>query len=299
MIARLDSRLTGALLVAGAALFWSTGGPLFRFIRGADEWTIAFWRAVFLVAALMCVLAVMERGRVVSAFMRSGWRGLASGICFGFMMTGFMLALARTSVANTMLLMTAAPVFAALLGWAVLAERPRPMVWVAMAAAAGGIALMVATDLGSGAMLGNAFALLIAVAAAVNIVILRGAREVNMIPAIIIGGVISGLVSLPIADHVGVTDTNLALIFLLGVVQLGLGAILYIFGARHLPAAETTLIAMLESVLSPIWVWLLLNEVPTPYGLAGGAIVLGAVVALTLSAARRRGDRAAVTQPVA
>jgi drug/metabolite transporter, DME family len=298
MTARLESRMTGALLVAGAALFWSSGGLIFRYIRGADEWTIAFWRAVFLVTTLLGVLAVMERGRVVSAFMRVGWRGVASGVCFGFMMTGFMLALARTSVANTMLLMTAAPVFAALLGWAVLGERPRAMVWVAMAAAAGGIALMVVTDIGGGAMIGNLFALLIAVAAAVNIVVLRGARAVNMIPAIIIGGVISGLVSLPIADHAGLTSTNLALMFLLGVVQLGLGAILYIFGARHLPAAETTLIAMLESVLSPLWVWLLLREAPTTYGLAGGAIVLGAVVALTLSAARRR-ERVAAAQPAA
>ncbi len=279
--------MTGALLVAGAALVWSSGGPIFRFIRGAEDWTIAFWRAIFMVTALLAMLAVMERGRIVSAFMRSGWRGLASGACFGIMMTGFMLALARTTVANTMLLMASAPLFAALLGWAVLAERPRPAVWAAMAAAAGGIALMVATDLGRGAMLGNLFALIIAMAAAVNIVILRGAREINMIPAIIIGGVISALISLPVADHAGLTRLNLVLIFLLGVVQLGLGATLYIFGARHLPAAETTLIALLESVLAPIWVWILLGEVPTPYGIAGGAIVLGAVVALTLSSARR------------
>jgi drug/metabolite transporter (DMT)-like permease len=283
-----DPRTAGALLVAGAALFWSTGGVIFRYIRGAEDWTIAFWRALFLVAALMIVLAIMERGRIVRAFMRAGWRGLASGACFGVMMTGYMLALARTSVANTMLLMTAAPVFAALLGWAVLAERPRPAVWLAMAAAGGGIALMVATDVGGGAMLGNAFALLIAATSAVNIVILRGAREINMIPAIIIGGVFSGLVSLPLADHVGTDAINLFLIFLLGVVQLGCGALLYIFGARHLQAAETTLIAMLESVLAPIWVWLLLDETPTAYGLAGGAIVLGAVAALTIASARRR-----------
>ena len=280
--------MTGALLVAGAALFWSSGAPIFRHIQGVEDWTIAFWRAVFLVAALVAVLAVMERGRVLRAFMRVGWRGLASGACFGVMMTGFMLALARTSVANTMLLMTAAPVFAALLGWAVLAERPRPAVWAAMAAAACGIALMVAADLGSGALLGNLIALAIAVAAAVNIVILRGAREINMIPAIAIGGVISGLISLPFADHAGASGLNLFLIFLLGVVQLGCGAIFYIFGARHLQAAETTLIAMLESVLAPIWVWLLLGEIPTTYGLAGGAIVLAAVVAITVASARRR-----------
>jgi drug/metabolite transporter, DME family len=288
MQATTEKRMTGALLVVGAALFWSTGAPIFRHIRGVEDWTIAFWRAVFLVAALTAVLAVMERGRVLRAFMRAGWRGLASGVCFGVMMTGFMLALARTSVANTMLLMTAAPVFAALLGWAILAERPRPAIWAAMAAAACGIALMVAGDLGSGAMLGNLIALSIAVAAAVNIVILRGAREINMIPAIAIGGVISGLLSLPFADHAGAGGLNLFLIFLLGVVQLGCGSILYLYGARHLQAAETTLIAMLESVLAPIWVWLLLGETPTAYGLAGGAIVFAAVAALTIASARRR-----------
>jgi len=294
MSASKESRATGVLLVAGAALFWSSGGLLFRSIRGAEDWTIAFWRAVFMVAALLLVLAVMERGRVWSAFMRAGWRGLASGLCFGIMMTGFMLALARTSVANTMMLMAAAPFFAALLAWAVLGERPRAAVWLTMIAAIAGIALMVATDLRPGALLGNLFALAIALAAAANIVVLRGAREINMIPAIVIGGVFSGLISLPLADHVGMGGVNLLLIFLLGVVQLGVGAILYIFGARHLPAAETTLIALLESVLAPLWVWLLLRETPTPYGLAGGALVLAALVALTLTAGRRRAESRAV-----
>ncbi|MFO0988663.1 MAG: DMT family transporter [Alphaproteobacteria bacterium] len=288
MLAGTESLTTGVLLVSGAALFWSSGAPIFRHIRGVEDWTIAFWRAAFLVAALLAVLAITERGRVFGAFMRAGWRGLASGACFGVMMTGFMLALARTSVANAMLLMAAAPVFAALLGWAVLSERPRPAIWAAMAAAACGIALMVAGDLGSGAMLGNLIALSIAVAAAVNIVILRGARQLNMIPAIAIGGVISGLLSLPFADHAGTDALNLVLIFLLGVVQLGCGSILYLYGARHLQAAETSLIAMLESVLAPLWVWLLLGETPTAYGLAGGAIVFGAVAALTLVSARRR-----------
>lgn len=283
-----ESRPTGALLVLGAALFWSTGGLLFRHIQGVEDWTINFWRAVFLVAALLAVLAVMERGRVFGAFGRAGWRGLASGICFGVMMTGFMLALARTSVANVMMLMASAPFFAALLAWAVLGERPHAAVWIAMLAAAGGIALMVAGDLGRGALAGNLLALVIALAAAANIVVLRRARDVNMIPAIAIGGIAAALVSLPFANHAGVAGANLVLIFVLGVVQLGAGAILYIFGARHLPAAEVTLIAMLESVLAPLWVWLILDEAPTLHVLIGGGMVLAAVAALTLYAARRR-----------
>lgn len=284
------------LLVAGAALFWSSGGLLFRFIKGADDWTINFWRGVFLVVVLLGVLAIMERGRVLQVFARAGWRGVASGLCFGAMMTGFMLALARTSVANVMMLMATAPFFAALLAWAILGERPRAAVWIAMAAATGGIGLMVAGDLGSGAVAGNLIALGIAAAAALNIVVLRGARSVNMIPAIAIGGIVATLVSLPFANHVGAEGVNLLLIFLLGVVQLGAGAILYVMGARHLPAAEVTLIALLESVLSPLWVWLILDETPTLHVVLGGALVLTAVVALTLYAARRR---PAAIQPAA
>jgi drug/metabolite transporter (DMT)-like permease len=288
MTAAAESRVTGVALVAGAALVWSSGGPLFRYIKGAEAWSITLWRAIFLVAALLLVIAVMERGRVLAAFLRVGWRGLASGLCFGIMMTGYMLALAHTTVANTMVLMAAAPFLAALLAWAVLGERPRAAVWATMAAAVAGIVLMVAgDDLGSGAMVGNLLAFTIAAAAAANVVILRRARQINMVPAIAIGGIVSGLAALPIADHVGIGGVNLVLIFLLGVVQLGGGCILYIFGSRHLSAAETTLIALLESVLSPLWVWLLLDETPTAYALAGGALVLGSVVALTLATARR------------
>jgi len=283
-----ESRTTGVLLVAGAALFWSSGGLLFRFIKGADDWTINFWRGVFLVVVLLGVLAVTERGRVLQVFARAGWRGVASGLCFGTMMTGFMLALARTSVANVMMLMASAPFFAALLAWAILGERPRAAVWITMAAATGGIGLMVAGDLGSGAVAGNLIALGIAAAAALNIVVLRGARSVNMIPAIAIGGLVATLVSLPFANHVGAEGVNLVLIFLLGVVQLGAGAVLYVMGARHLPAAEVTLIALLESVLSPLWVWLILDETPTIHVVLGGLLVLTAVVALTLYSARRR-----------
>jgi hypothetical protein len=90
-----------------------------------------------------------------------------------------------------------------------------------------------------------------------------------------------------VSSTVRASGLNLFLIFVLGFVQLGCGAVLYIFGARHLQAVETTLIAMLESVLAPIWVWLLLGETPTPYGLAGGAIVFAAVVGITIASAQR------------
>jgi drug/metabolite transporter (DMT)-like permease len=282
----LQPRLAGALMVAAAALCWSSGGAFVRLIEKADAWTQAFWRQAFMVATLLIVLAVMERGRVAAAFLAPGWRVLASGLCFAVMMTGYLLALAKTTVANTLLIMAAAPFLAALLAWALLAEKPALRLWVAMAVAFAGIGIMVAGDLGGGALVGNLLALSIAAAAAVNICVLRGSGAVNMIPAVILGGAISALVALPFASFAAPTAGDFVYLFLLGAVQLGLGCAIYVYGARHLSAAEATLLALLETVLSPVWAWLVVGEVPSNAALAGGALVLAAVLFVAHANAR-------------
>ena len=274
----LQPKLAGALMVAAAALCWSSGGAFVRLMEKADAWTQAFWRQTFMVATLLIVLAAMERGRVAAAFRAPGWRTLASGACFAVMMTVYLLALAKTTVANTLLIMAAAPFLAALLAWALLAERPALRLWIAMAVAFVGIAIMVAGDLGAGALIGNLMALAIAAAAAVNICVLRGAGAVNMIPAVILGGAISAAIALPFASPAAPSAADFLYLFLLGAGQLGLGCALYVYGARQLTAAEATLLALLETVLSPVWAWLVVREVPSNPALMGGALVLAAVL---------------------
>ncbi|HYD31738.1 MAG TPA: DMT family transporter, partial [Azospirillaceae bacterium] len=183
-----------------------------------------------------------------------------------------------TSVANTMVLMSGSPLVAAVLARFVLGERLSGRTLIAIALALAGITVMVAGSLGGGGMVGNLFALLVAVCFGANIVVLRSKPGVDMVPTTMIAGILSALMALPFASPLSVSGHDLALVALMGCMQLALGLLLFVTGSRHLSSAETGLLTLLESVLAPIWVWIGIGETPTVPTLVGGSVVLAALV---------------------
>jgi drug/metabolite transporter (DMT)-like permease len=281
----------GVALLAGASLCWSLGGILIRLLDASD-WTIVFWRSVFMALTLLAVLALWTRGRLLDAFRAAGWKGALSGAFMACAFICFILSITRTTVANTLVLMASAPFFSAIVGRVLLGERLAPRAWLAMAAAVAGIALMFAGELGPGELVGNLLALAVALAFAGNIVVLKRAGGANMVPAVILGGLFSAIVALPLAEPLAVAPHEFGVLLALGAVQLGLGLTFYVFGARHLPAAEVSLMGLLETVLSPLWVWLFIAERPSDTALIGGALVVLSLAALALAGGR--GTRAPV-----
>lgn len=278
--------LKGVLLLAGAALCWSLGGILIRLVEASD-WTIVFWRSVFMALTLLIVLAIWSRGRLAEPFRAAGWKGVLSGAFMACAFICFVLSITRTTVANTLVITASAPFFSAIAGRLLLGERVAPRAWAAMGAAVAGIALMFLGELGPGELVGNILALVVALAFAGNIVVLKRAGDANMVPAVILGGLFSAIIALPLAAPLDVTAPEFGILFALGAVQLGLGLTFYVFGARHLPAAEVSLMGLLETVLSPLWVWIFIAERPSDTALLGGALVILSLVALTLSTGRR------------
>lgn len=287
-------RLRGALMVAGAALFWSSGGLLARLIS-ADPWTTVFWRSLFAAAFLFAYLLWRERGRGLVPFREAGWAGLAVGVCFGTASTLFVLSLSLTNVANTLIVLSTSPFMAALLGWVVLGERVRARTWAAMAAAFAGIALMVIHSAATGNVLGDLLAFGPPLAVAIATVQIRRKRSVRMMPAGVAAAVFAMILTLPFARPTEILAADLPLLVLFGVAQLGVGMILFLNGARWIPAAEASLIALVEVILAPLWVWLLLHEVPAEAALWGGGIVLAALVVHALLDAR---DARSVNAPI-
>jgi len=286
------ARPRGVLLVAGAALCWSSGGLLARLVD-TDTWTTVFWRGIFCAAFLLVVTGAQARGapsaRAGGRAGTLGWPGLAMAVCFATASTCFINALARTSVANTLIIQSTSPFIAGLLGWLWLGERVGRRTWLAMAAALAGTALLASRSWAAGSLAGDLLALVTAAVFATAAVIVRRYREVNMAAAAGLAGLLGAAFAWWPARPGAADVQDLALLALFGCAQLGLGLILFTAGARLIPVAEASLIAVLESVLGPIWVWLALGETPSPASLAGGAIVLGALVvhtALDLRAAR-------------
>ncbi len=282
------ARRRGYLMVAGAAILWSTGGLIVRHLS-TDGWTTIFWRAGFCALFLLGYIAVSERGRVQASFRAMGAAGLLLALCFAAASMSFVMALQRTTVANTLIIQSTSPFIAALIGRAVLKERVRPRAWAAMACALAGVTAMVSASFGRGSLTGDLTAMIIPVAFALAVVIVRRHPQVRMAPAVALAVLIQAAIAAALTDGVGAGGRDLLLLALFGAGQLGLGLVLFVTGGRLLPAAETALLCMLENILGPLWVWMVLGENPGLPAVVGGAVVLAALgvhTALDLRAPR-------------
>jgi drug/metabolite transporter (DMT)-like permease len=267
----------GALLVAAAALCWSSGGLIVRLVH-TEPWTTSLWRSVFASVCLAVVLSVARRRSIVAQWWDGGRPVLLVASCMALASTCFIFSLAHTSVANTLILMSLGPYVAGALGWLLLDERVAPRTWLAMGAAMAGAVIMVSDSYRHGAIIGDILAMFMAVSFAVATVLIRRRPDVQMTSAAALATALTGLIALPMAHPFEATGRDLALLGFFGMGQFAVGFLLFMAGARLIPVAESSLIGMLETVLGPLWVWLVLSERPGAATLTGGSLILGALV---------------------
>jgi drug/metabolite transporter (DMT)-like permease len=285
-----DFRL-GVLLVAGAAITWSFGGTIARFIAAEDAWAVVFWRSFFASSFLLLFMLWRDGPRAtVQMFHAMGWPGLGVACCFGIASSSFVVALQYTTVANILLTQAAAPLFAALLAWIVFRERVNLATWAAIAAVIFGVAIMVSASFtGEVSPIGDGLALIITVLFSAAIVITRHHPEVRMTPAVCLGTAMACGAAFLLSGPLAVSMPDAFWLFLFGAVNLGAGLAMFVTGARLVPAALAALVSTLEPVLGPVWVWLFHGEVPGTRTVIGGAIVFVALLAHILNDRRRRG----------
>jgi drug/metabolite transporter (DMT)-like permease len=268
----------GLLCCSLAAIIWSTGGAIVRTV-GADGWTTIFWRSVFAALFLAGLILLRERRRFFAVFLEAPWASIGMGLCFAVASTAFVIALEYTTVAKILFLQGISPFIAAVASWFILKEKVGPRTWGAMAVALIGIGIMeIEAFGGGGSLVGDLLGIAIGAAFAGATVIVRCNRKVRMIPAAFYATIFAGIVAFTQAPTLAVTNHDLIYLFFFGFGQLGLGMALYTSGARHIPAAQASLAALLEPALGPIWVWLIYAENPGIYAVVGGVILIGSLI---------------------
>jgi drug/metabolite transporter (DMT)-like permease len=285
----------GVLLVVLATCFFSLSGVLVRLTEAAGSWQIIFYRSLALTGTMLALLAIHYRHRLVAAIREAGWDALLAGAASSGALVLFILSLETITVANALFMSGIAPFITALLGRVFLKEPIPVITWLAMLLGMAGILVMVEGAVSFDRLVGNLLALGGAVSFALMSFFLRRGRQGDMLPASLASGVISAGLALVVlcsaADlragfAIGMRD--LALCITMGVVQLGLGMVCYTRGARHMPAAQLQLVAMVELALSPLWVWLVVAEVPPPAALLGGMLILAATFIQAVAGGWRR-----------
>jgi DME family drug/metabolite transporter len=280
-------RTRGVLLVACAGLLWSTSGLGVRLMEDATAWQIVFFRGLFQSAAIFAVVFHRHRGELRRAFLRIGLPGVVGALALAVSYTGMIIALTRTTVALTVFVFSAAPLVSGALAWLVLREPMRWITGAALGVAVLGIFVMTLGESAGGHMVGIVAAIIAVFGYSTFTVALRKGRDVDMLPAVALGGVVAALTSATMIDSYAMSARDLALSGYLGAVALALGLALFTAGSRHLTSAELPLIAMTETILAPIWVWLFLGERVSATTLLGGGIVLAAVLIQAVSAGYR------------
>ncbi|MDH4309886.1 MAG: DMT family transporter [Acidimicrobiia bacterium] len=282
------STTRGLLLVGSAAVIWSTGGVVLRLVETTDSWTIIFWRSVWATLAITGFVIARDRRETRRSFRSVGGPGLIVAGGFATASIALVIAIEKTSVANSLVILSTAPLLAAALARLVLGESVRRRTWFLMFLALLGVAVMVGGPGPSSSLTGDALAVLMPVGLAVATVTIRKYQHILMTPAMAVGTLIALVVAATQAGSLRVTAGDFVLLAAFGAIQLGLGLALYALGARVAPPAEVAMVALLEPVLGPIWPWLVVGERPGIATLIGGSIVLAAMVAHSALDLRRR-----------
>lgn len=299
--ANVGSRRSGALLVVAAATLWSTGGVGVK-VADAQPLVIAGLRSAFALAFMLGVFFWTTRDRtrvVLSLFARPlVW---AAAVSYALMVVTFVLAARRTTAANAIFIQYTGPVYVAFLAGPLLGERPRAPELFAIVGCVVGMALAFGGELEGGRTIGNVLALLSSFGFAGLPLLLRldqrklkstlGARDAPLV-AMLLGNALAAVVTAPaiVADPPAGPNAlrTLIVLVLLGTVQIGFAYVLYGLAVQRLRALESSLLATIEPVLSPIWVLLATGEEPTRMAAAGGAIIVASVVVQTIASRPKR-----------
>lgn len=285
----------GLAIVTAGVVILSFDALLVRMAH-TSAFNVVFWRGLFIFVALAAVL-------VASGLRRVNFRPVANlATCAGVAGVGLMLfplSITHTETANTVVILTAAPFFAALFSRWFLKERIAPRTWIAIVIVMAGIVTIFWGSVSTDGRFGDAMALAAAITFGVNMTLLRARPELSRIAVTCLSGLVACLLCWPLVAPGALPAASMGVLALSGLLQMPAAMVLISVGTRFLPAPEVSLLLLVETLLAPVWVYLVFAEVPSRATVYGGSVILATLLVhswLGLRAQRRRGRPAAATR---
>ncbi|TVP43733.1 MAG: DMT family transporter [Halomonas sp.] len=260
----------GLIMVILGVVFLSFDGLLIR-LADTDGWTIVFWRGLL----MFCVLGLLcSAGKRLTTLRSHPFSSLASALLLGMISSLFVLAVMNANVANVVVILSTAPLFAALFSRVFLGESVPQRTLAAIAVCMLGMGLVFMGEGAMGMLTGNLYALAAAAAIGGNLTLLRRYPVIDPMTVVAGGGLLSAAVALPMASPLDLDAQRYGVLALMGLVQMPLATVLINSATRYLSSTEVALFYLVETALGTLWVWWLLGESPTASTLVGGGVVI-------------------------
>jgi drug/metabolite transporter (DMT)-like permease len=274
----LSTYIKGILITALGVLVISPDGLLTRLIT-TDHWTLIFWRSLLMCFGMWILSCFVYPRNTWAKYKALGLSGIAMVAFYSMGNISFIVAITHTSVANTLIILSTTPLFAVLIGRVFLGERIAARSWSAILLVCIGVLIM-STDKSSAntSLFGNIAAVFGAFFLAAGFTVVRRFPSIPIFPTLSTSGLVTALLMIPFAQPFSISQQDFGYLIIMGIYMVPVGTALMFLGPRYIPAAEVGLMLLLESILGPIWVWLVLSEHPGTRSFIGGGIILSTLV---------------------
>jgi drug/metabolite transporter (DMT)-like permease len=282
--------LKGIVTVVAGVILISFDALLVR-LAAVDGWNVSFWRGLLMALAFLILSHLVPSCQIRSSDNRKLGVWLAALMMAGSSLC-LVLAFTLTQVANAVVILSAAPLFAALISHIFIGERCSLRTWLAIIVCIAGVFWVMSGSLGAGTLLGDGLAAASALFIGAYFTVFRRYPEISRPGVIMRGGILLCLAALPFATPLSLPHSSYAWLVLAGLVQMPVALLLITSATRFLPAAEVSLFLLLETCLAPIWVWLVLGESPPATTFSGGVLIVATLVLHTLLGLYSRAQKA-------
>jgi len=272
-MAGLSNHGKGLLIALAAVLLISFDALLVR-LAVAPHWDIVFWRGWLICLTLGIWMLISGQRLHLPPARQDRWLIAAAVVMLSGNTTLFVLSIAHTAAANTVVILAAAPFFAAIFSWLFLREPVRLRTWIAIAVAMSGVLVVFGGGLQGGTIWGDGFAFALAICVGGQLTILRRFPTLPRLPLVCISGALAGLIALPFATPLSLSMQTYVVVAVMGIAQMPLATLMLAVATRYLPSPEVSLFLLLETVLGPLWVWWILSEQVPELTFYGGVLIL-------------------------
>ena len=269
----LSNQQKGSLL-AFIAVFFITPDSLFIRLSAIETWGMLFYRGAIPFIVVLTGLLIFYKKNFFKVLLSMGVHGTFYALIFAITNITFIVSIQNTNVANTLVMIAMAPMLSAILGGIFLKELPDKKTWTAILITFGAAVYIFYDSIQLGNFIGDLFGLITALGLAIGAVIVRSAKNKDLVPAAVIGKLLVAIFAVSFVKSFALVELDLIIVPLMCVMCVALPFVLVTIAPRFISAAEVNLFFLLETIIGPIWVWLFINEQPTLETIQGGSIII-------------------------
>ena len=270
---KLSDQKKGSLLAFVAVMFITPDSLLIR-LSNIETWGMLFYRGAIPFLIVLIGLLLFYKQNFINAFLKVGTIGIFYAISFSICNITFIVSIQNTNVANTLIMIALAPMLSAILGAIFLKEMPSKGTWIAIFITFLAALFIFYDSLQVGNLFGNIMGFVTAAGLAVNAVLIRYAKDRDLLPSAVMGKLGVAVFAFLFVENFNLIGTDQIYIPIMCIICVALPFVLVTIAPRFIPAEEVNLFFLLETIIGPIWVWLVVKEQPTLETIIGGAVII-------------------------